>query len=167
MNARHRFGIVVSAVICSLVASVLICGCNPRSTEEPQAQPPEIEIEEREKPEAERSWEAFVADAKEAVKKDPSAIFGYEAYHEYEGKSFGVMVVGWKDSEYIIDLYHYNPETKKWDSAPTYQPPDGYEAIDTTVASKKWGVPKETLDHWIDQADEAMHEENRPDAGKQ
>jgi hypothetical protein len=106
---------------------------------------------------AAESWKAFVDDARAKCEQEPGCTVDYSALHDYEGKYFGVMIIGYKDSEYITDLYHYDRESKEWVTAPKYVPEgEGYELIDTETASKDWGVPKETLDEWIASAEKAV-----------
>jgi len=97
---------------------------------------------------AAQSWQEFVASAKK--KCDVNVSVDYEAFHEYAGQSFGVMVVAWKDSEYEVDVYRYDPDKKDWVIGPFHRE---YPAIDTGAASKTWDVPQRILDQWIDEAD--------------
>ncbi len=97
--------------------------------------------------EAARSWQEFVASGRK--KCDVTVSIDYEALHEYDGQSFGVMVVAWKDSEYEVDVYRYDPAKKDWVIGPFHRE---YPGMDTGAASKTWGVPQGILDQWIDEA---------------
>ena len=110
--------------------------------------------------EAELSWREFVDSAKEKCSESETTVFGFEALHEYEGQSFGVMVVGWKDSEYVVDLFRYDPKEKEWVPGPISETDYGEDTVDTEAASKVWGVPKELLDQLINEAHEAMYGEH-------
>lgn len=102
------------------------------------------------------SWKVFTDDARAKCKKEgPNCTLDYTALHEIGEHSYGVMVVGWKDSEYIIDMYRYDPASNKWVPAPTKQTMEA-EEIDTFAASKKWGVPMDVLDEWITSAEKAV-----------
>lgn len=147
---------------CMLIVILLACitaisGCNRLfHREQIKPKPPVVEIKEKNKSEAEQSWDKRVADAKSKISKETDVIFGHEAYHEYNGQSFGVMIIGWKDSEYVVDLYRYNPVKKGWENAPTHVSKEsGYEYIDTASVSKKWGIPEEIIKKWLDDAEKA------------
>ena len=146
-------------IVVLLICIVAISGCS-RFFQNEKPKPPAIEIKEKAKPEAEQSWDKRVAEAKSKISKEPYTIFGHEVYHEYNGQGFGIMIVGWKDSEYVVDLYRYNPAKKAWESAPTHMPSDGgYEEIDTAAASKKWGISDKVIKAWLDDAEEAAKKE--------
>ena len=155
--ARYCKQIMLLMVLLACIAALSGCRSLFRK-ERPQPKPPVIEIKEKTKPEAELSWDKRVAEAKEACSKEPDTIFGHAAYHEYDGQSFGIMIVGWKDSEYVVDLHHYDPAKKAWESAPTHMPSDGgYEEIDTAAVSKKWGISDKVIKAWLDDAESAAH----------
>ena len=64
-----------------------------------------------------------------------------------------MIVLAWKDSEYEIDLFRYDPKTTGWLESPMRQDMPG---IDVEATSKRWGVPKETIQEWIDEATAVM-----------
>lgn len=103
------------------------------------------------------SWKVFTDDARAKCKgQQADCSVDYTALREYGTQTFGVMIVGYKDSEYVTDLYRYDPKSRTWVSSPRCQPENGYEAIDTFAASKKWGVPMDVLDEWITSAEKAV-----------
>jgi len=101
------------------------------------------------KSEAQMSWKKFADDARAACEKDVSV--DYDAYHQYGEEHFGILVVAWKDSEYEVDLYHFEPEKKDWELSPVVQ--ESVYATDIPATSKKWGVPGNVIKGWIDRAD--------------
>ena len=152
---RARIGLVILLLI---VFSGLggFLSVNKEKTSIPDTPPPIVTerpsrngIPPAGKSEEQISWEKFAASAKEGGGQGVSV--DYDAYHQYGKEHFGILVVAWKDSEYEIDLYHYNPEKKDWELSPVIQ-----ESVDTTdipATSKKWGVPGNVLKGWIDRAD--------------
>ena len=144
------FLIVVTAagVLLSISRSTPVTGTvtPPAATETPQ---PDYA--------AATSWKQFVDAARVKCKgQQADCSVDYTALQEYGTQTFGVMIIGYKDSEYVTDLYRYDPESRTWVSAPRHQPEGGYEIIDTVAASKKWGVPKDLLDEWITSAEKAV-----------
>ena len=106
-------------------------------------------VNELPKSEEQVSWEKFAKSAREGGGEDVSV--DYDAYHQYGEERFGILVVGWKDSEYEIDLYHYDPGRKDWELSPVIE--ESAYATDIPTASKKWGVPGSVIKGWIDRAD--------------
>jgi hypothetical protein len=102
-----------------------------------------------EKTEAQLSWEKFAAEAR--AENNSKVSVDYDAYHQYGQEHFGVLVVAWKDSEYEIDLYHFDPEKRSWELSPVIQ--ESVYATDIPAVSKKWGVPGNVIKGWIDRAD--------------
>ncbi len=103
------------------------------------------------------SWKVFVDDARAKCEKEgPNCTVDYTALHDYGKGAYGVMIIGYRDSEYVTDLYRYDPSTKDWEPAPKRQHMDGYEAIDSADTAQKWGVPRETIEGWTDEAEKAV-----------
>ena len=103
------------------------------------------------------SWKVFVDDARAKCEKEgPDCTVDYTALHDYGQGSYGVMIIGYRDSEYITDLYRYDPSTREWTPAPKRSQMDGYEVVDTAAASQQWGVPQEELDAWITEAEKGV-----------
>ena len=106
-------------------------------------------ITERQKSEGQLKWEEFAASAREGGGRDVSV--DYDAYHQHEDEHFGILVVAWQDSEYEIDLYHYDAEKKDWELSPVVE--ENAYATDIPATSEKWGVPGNVIKGWIDKAD--------------
>ena len=113
------------------------------------SQTPAPTVTERARSQAQVSWEKFAADARAACEQGVSV--DYDAYRQYGKEHFGILVVAWKDSEYEIDLYHYDPAKKDWELSPVVQ--QSVYATDIPAASKKWGIPGNVIKGWIDRAD--------------
>ena len=101
------------------------------------------------KSEEQLSWEKFASEARAG--NDSSVSVDYDAYHQYGQEHFGILVVAWKDSEYEVDLYHFDPEKRSWELSPVIQ--ESVYATDVPATSRKWGVPGNVIKGWIDRAD--------------
>lgn len=159
-NGASRRGVWIAVVILlfvALAAGVFVSigrKSQPAAMEHPPA------TAEAPKPnfDAANSWKKFVSSTRAKCEEvEPKCSLDYAALHEEGGQSFGVIVIGWKDSEYAADLFRYDPRQKDWTVAPTRQIESGYEEVDTATASRAWGVPQSTLDDWIKAANDAMH----------
>jgi len=147
MLSYSRFCLVV--VVCLLIVSG--CRPQPRPVQQPTPAPkPEIT--------AEQSWNEFVADARSECESQPGCSVDYEKLHEYDGRHFGVMIVGYEDSEYFVSLYRFDPDSNEWVESPRSTPADGYEHIDVPATSEQWDVPEATIKGWIDEANRTVRE---------
>ncbi|HET6453744.1 MAG TPA: hypothetical protein VFI02_05020 [Armatimonadota bacterium] len=106
-------------------------------------------IPQAEKSEEQLSWEKFAAEAR--AENNSNVSVDYDAYHQYGQEHFGVLVVAWKDSEYEVDLYHFDAEKRSWELSPVVQ--ESVYATDVPTTSRKWGVPGNVIKGWIDRAD--------------
>ncbi len=135
---------------------LILSGCQPPPTSvqqpapRPEAQKPIVIAAE--------SWKAFVADARSECEKNPGCTLDYDKLHDHEGAHFGVTVIGYKDSEYFVNLFRFDPESGKWIESPRSTPAEGYEDIDVPATSKQWNVPEATIRQWIEQANRTVKE---------
>ena len=120
----------------------------------PRAPKPDVKISETNKY-PERSWDMFVSSISKRCSKEPNCSLDYKAFHEYNGQSFGITVLAWKDSEYVVELYRYDPKRMGWTESPR-SVTEGFEYVDTSAASKKWGVPQDVLKKWLKEAEDFM-----------
>jgi hypothetical protein len=161
MDVKIARKVFMPVVILVLGIAVLVAagGCRNRTEVREVKAPPPIEKPApsaeatQEALDAARSWIELLSTAMRNC--EANCTIDYQALHEYEGHSYGIMVVAWRDSEYIIDLYRYDSGKKKWTDAPTFEADYG-EAVDTATASKQWGVPQNEILKWINEADDAM-----------
>lgn len=108
-------------------------------------------ISERET-DASRSWQILVSTTRRECAKDKSgAALDFESLQKYRSGAYGVMVLAWPQSEYVIELYGYDPFKKVWVAGPRRETDFGDE-IDIVKTSETWAVPKEVLSGWIDEA---------------
>ena len=147
--------LILMAVLLSMLILPLISGCSkpaaapgkPRTV-----QPPGVEISER-NTRPRHSWGLFISSVKGRCAKSPGCTLDYEAFHEYDGKAFGVMAIAWKDSEYEIDLYRYDPGKMGWADSPRGE--SGL-SVDVAKTSGMWGVPQSILQKWLKEAEDYM-----------
>jgi hypothetical protein len=135
---------------------LILSGCKPPPT--PVRQPaPKPEVQ---KPVviAAESWVKFVADSRSKCEENPGCTLDYDKLHEHDSRHFGVMVIGYKDSEYYVSLFGFDPKSDKWTDSPRSTPEDGYEGIDIPATSKEWNVPEAMISQWIDQANRTVQE---------
>ena len=142
---RVRVALIILLIIVFSGLGIFLSLDKPK----PVHETPAPTITERPKSAEQVSWEKFTASARAGCEKGVSV--DYDAYHQYGQEHFGVLVVAWKDSEYEIDLYHYNTEKKDWELSPVVQ--QSVYATDVPATSKKWGVPGSVVKGWIDRAD--------------
>lgn len=145
-HGRVRITLVILLLIVSSGLGVFLSVNKDKSR---VSETPVPTVNERPRPDPQVSWEKFAANARAACGQGASV--DYDAYRQYGKEHFGILVVAWKDSEYEIDLYHYDPEKKDWDLSPVVQ--ESVYATDVPAASKKWGVPGNVIKGWIDRAD--------------
>jgi hypothetical protein len=120
-----------------------------------------VRISERQTSRALQSWRDFVAEARANCAKESNARLYFEAYHEYDGQSFGVIASGYQDSEYATDLFRLDAKTKRWVSSPTRE--SAYFAeVDVQATSRQWGIPQETIERWLKEAQEAVYARSKP-----
>lgn len=113
------------------------------------------DISERET-DVSHSWQILVSTTRRECAKDKSgASLDYESMHKHFSGTYGVIVLAWPQSEYIIDLYRYDPSKKVWTASPRRETDFGDE-IDVSKASVKWTIPKEVLNGWINEAADYM-----------
>ena len=143
---RARIALVILLLIVFSGLGVFL-SVDREKTSVPDTPPPMIT--ERPRSEEQVSWEKFAASARQGGGEGVSV--DYDAYHQYGNEHFGVMVVAWKDSEYEVDLYHFNPAKKDWELSPIVR--DSADTTDIPETSKKWGVPGNVIKGWIDRAD--------------
>jgi len=161
-NRSSRFGLWIALVlvlIIALAAGVFVSlrPHLPEVVKEPAPPPKPVSEQTPLNPKAVESWKAFVSSARAKCREQgPNCTLDYASIHQYGAQSFGVMVVAWKDSEYVIDLFRYDPAKNDWTVAPTKQTEMGSEQIDTASASKNWKVPRNLLDEWISKAESAL-----------
>ena len=123
----------------------------------PTGNAPEISpnISERET-DAARSWQILVSTTRCECAKDKSGgALDYELLHQYQGASYGVMVLAWPQSEYSIEVYKYDQVKKVWTASPRKATDFGDE-IDVAKTSAKWGVPGAVIDEWVKLASDFM-----------
>ena len=102
------------------------------------------------------SWKVFVDEARATCEKDnPLFTVDYTALHEVGEHSYGVMIIACRESEYVVDMFRYDPASNKWLPAPTRHTELGFEEIDTALVSRKWGVSQAILEQWINAANRA------------
>lgn len=103
---------------------------------------------------ATESWKDFVTDTRAELGEGPAFTLVYDKLHEYEGRFFGVQMIGNKGKEYAVAIFRFDPESKEWDS-----PRIAQEDIDMWAAvSKQWDVPKATIQEWLDEANRTVKE---------
>lgn len=146
--------LIVSLVLTAFILS----GCKQPPT--PVQAPPPAPRAEAPKPAdvAAESWQKLVADARAECEKNPGCTLDYEKMHEHDGRFFGVTVIGYKDSEYYVDLFRFDPKTDKWTDSPHTMTETGLEGIDYPTTSKQWNVPEKMLQTWIALADRTVKE---------
>ena len=116
------------------------------------------------KPTPPNSWSTFVASLKKScAQKDDTITVDYDAMHEYAGRSYGVVVIAWKDSEYEVDLYRSDPKTSGWEASPIHEG-DGMGIVDVRATAKKWKLPEESISEWLTAANQFMHEKYQKQA---
>jgi len=160
-NGASRRGVWIAVVILlfvALAAGVFLSIGKERLRSGAKVETPTTHETPKTNFEAANSWKKFVSSTRAKCEEvEPKCSLDYAALHEEGGQSFGVIVIGWKDSEYAADLFRYDPRQKDWIVAPTHQTESGYEEVDTATASRAWGVPQSTLSEWIKAANDAMH----------
>lgn len=103
-----------------------------------------------------RSWQILVSTTRRECAKDKSgAALDYESLHRHPSGVYGVIVLAWPQSEYVIELYRYDPSKKVWTASPRKETDFG-EEIDVSKASANWAIPKEVLNGWINEAVDYM-----------
>lgn len=154
-NGKSNKAVFWAALVLMLVVTLaagVFFGLNrkPAAVQSPRADDTQLHAD------AATSWKVFVDDARAKCEKaDPKCTVDYTALRDAGGHSFGVTVIGWKDSDYIIDVYRFDPATRKWEPAPTIES-DGAVQVDTTETSRRWAVPEGILKDWIDAANSAV-----------
>ena len=146
---RSKIRIFVGAALVVLILS----GCRPPPTPVQKPAPaPKPTVN------AVGSWKAFVQDARDdcAKEKESPGSVDYQKLYAHGGQSFGVMIVGWPESEYFIDLYRFDAKSDKWIDSPRSSPDGGYDSVDVPAASKQWKVPEATIRQWLDEADRTV-----------
>ncbi len=102
------------------------------------------------------SWKCFVNEARvNSASSGHECSVDYTALEHFGGNSYGIMIVAYKDSEYSLDVFRYNPATKDWNSAPVKQDEQGFSKIDTPYVAELWDLPKEKLEAWMAAANKA------------
>lgn len=147
-------------VIISLgLVIIILSGCKPPPTPVQKPAPaPKAEVQETVVITAE-SWKKFVADTRSECEKNPGCTLDYDKLHEYDGRFFGVTVIGYKESEYYLDLFRFDPKSDKWIGSPrTTMGEISQESIDVPATSKEWSVPEATIRQWLDEADRTVKE---------
>jgi len=135
-----------------MLAAIIVSGCKPPAApvQKPPAPAPVVD--------AGQSWKDFTAVARLKCESDPGCTLDYEKLHEYEGHYYGAMIIGYKDSEYYLNLYRFDPKEVKWVDSPRSTSDVGYEDVDVPASSDRWGVPREVIQGWIDEADKTVKE---------
>jgi hypothetical protein len=158
-NRSSRSGLwiaVILVVVLSAAAGALVSMHFPKPVKVVTAPVPQASEQPPTDYDAASSWKVFVDDARaKCAKEGPDCTLDYTALHEIGENTFGVMVIGWKDSEYVIDMYRFDPAEGKWIASPTKQTEEA-EEIDTFAASRKWGISQAILQEWINAADKAV-----------
>lgn len=148
--------VCVIALMLAAVLVMLLWRCFGRVGQAPmKAEAPTVETKETpSKSDAQSAWEKFIAAAKENCAKQEGVSVDFDACHEYDGRSFGVMAIGWKDSEYVVDLYCWDDGRKEWVQSPTAR----WEVpiVDVAAASEKWNVPTKVIEAWLEEANTAV-----------
>lgn len=141
------------AILCLLAIGIL-SGCMPqrRPVQQPPPAAPTPTVR------AEESWNAFLDDVRTRCKPEEGCTIDYERLREYDGRHFGITVIGYKDSEYFVDLHRFDSGSNEWIGSPRVQPEDGYEHIDVPATSEQWDVPEATVRGWIDEAERTVRE---------
>lgn len=134
-----------------MLAAVVVSGCKPPPSPA-QAPPPAPALS------PEQSWKEYVSVARLKCESQEGCSLDHEKYREYEGHHYGVMIIGFKDSEYYLNLYRFDPEEVKWVDSPRSTSDVGYEDVDVPESSDQWGVPREVIEGWIDEADKTVKE---------
>ena len=155
MNAFNkviRFMLAVGLCAIAVLTIYFYSGTVPHR---PSASENEPKISERET-DVSRSWEILVSTTRRECAKDKSgAALDYESLHWHQSGAYGVIVLAWPQSEYIIELYRYDPSKKVWTTSPRKETDFGDE-IDTAKASVQWAIPKQVLNGWINEAVDYM-----------
>ena len=146
---------MLCALLC-LLALAILSGCQPQRRPTPTPPTPPAAPTPTFSPE--QSWKNFVTDARAKCESHQGCSIDFEKLHEYEGRHFGIVVIGYKDSEYFVNLYRFDPATEKWIESPRITPEDGYEHIDISKTSQDWNVPDATIQGWIDEAETTVRE---------
>jgi hypothetical protein len=102
------------------------------------------------------TWRKLVADAVESCKEAKDCSIDFDAQHQYNGRYFGVMVVGWVNSEYEIELYRYDVTRRDWISSPRSEG-EITESVDVAVTSRAWHLPRPVIEKWLKEAEDAAH----------
>jgi hypothetical protein len=137
-----------------LLALTVLSGCQPQAR--PTPPPPSAAPTPTFSPE--QSWKAFVADTRAECETNPTCTLDYDTMHEYDGRYYGVTVIGYKESECYFDLYRFDPRADKWIGGPRTMTEVGIEDIDYPATSKQWNVPEATIKMWLDDAKKTARE---------
>ncbi|HUV05893.1 MAG TPA: hypothetical protein VMX94_12390 [Armatimonadota bacterium] len=151
---------ILAILILGAASTAILPGCSRSSTRKEQAKPrAAVRTERPRKSQAQLSWERLVAGAKQRCHESGNVSVDFDAFHEYAGQGFGVMSVAWKDSEYEVDLFRYNPNKKDWETSPVID--QTWNMVDVPATSKRWGVPEKVIQSWIDEVDKAVRRKYR------
>ncbi|MHB1455871.1 MAG: hypothetical protein ACYC0V_03040 [Armatimonadota bacterium] len=147
---RFMLGVGLLAIVVLMIYFYSGTILNPRLVSEEESQiSPSISEHETD---ASRSWQILVSTTRRECSKDKSgAALDYESLHKYTNGAYGVMVLAWPQSEYMIELYRYDPSKKVWTASPRRETDFGDE-IDVAKTSAEWSVPKNVLNGWINEA---------------
>ncbi len=143
-------------VMLCLFALAVLSGCQPQAKPTPKPPAPPAAPTPTFSPE--QSWKNFVTDARAKCEAEDGCSLDYEKFHEHGGRQFGVTVIGYKDSEYFVSLFRFDPQAEKWVESPRATPMDGYEEIDVPATSSQWDVPEAEIRGWIDEANTTVQE---------
>lgn len=137
---------------------LILSGCKPPPTPVQRPAPAPKPVVQKPVDIAVESWREFVADARAECEKNPTCTLDYDKTHEHQGHYYGVMVVGYRESEYYVDLYRFDPKADKWIGGPRTMTEVGIEDIDYAATSKQWNVPEATIRQWTDLAARTVKE---------
>ncbi|MHB9110829.1 MAG: hypothetical protein ACYDCO_27560 [Armatimonadota bacterium] len=79
--------------------------------------------------------------------------------HEYNDQYIAVVIYGIPQSEWFTYMARYDQGKEDWEESATRHVSNDlgeYDEPDPARTAKKWAIPKEKLDAWIKQAEEAM-----------
>lgn len=149
----------IEGLLCVLAVAAIAGGCS-RQVEEPPPTPEPPAVT------AEQSWENYVSRAREECAREPGCSVDFEKLYEYDGRYFGVMVVGVEDSEYWVTLERYSPKTDEWVLSPTAES-EGFRGTDVPATSEEWNIPTEVINQWLEEAETTVQaiyaKRNQPD----